>query len=105
MRRWAVYLFNTLSVNLTNPHAHVQVVSDFSSKLGMPKVETIESIDANHIQMAKCKSRSDESYRAIAGVLKQFLKNGSPGADLLIRSAIQTQQEEILNVRQEADTC
>ncbi|KAL8858444.1 MAG: hypothetical protein Q9178_005125, partial [Gyalolechia marmorata] len=71
----------------------------------MPKVETIESIDANHIQMAKCKSRSDESYRAIAGVLKQFLKNGSPGADLLIRSAIQTQQEETLNARQEADTC
>ena len=75
------------------------MVSDFSSKLGLPKVETIESIDANYIQMAKCKIRSDESYRAIASVLKQFLRNKSPGADLLIRSAIQTQQEEILNAR------
>lgn len=81
------------------------MVSDFSSKLGLPKVERIESIDANHMQMAKCKSRSDESYRAIAGVLKQFLKYESPGADLLIRSATQTQQEETLNARQEADIC
>ena len=74
-------------------------MSDFSSKLGLPKVETIESIDANHMQMAKYKSRSNKSYRAIAGVLKQFLTNKSPVADLLIRSATQIQQEETLIAR------
>ncbi|KAL9025121.1 MAG: hypothetical protein Q9196_006007 [Gyalolechia fulgens] len=52
-----------------------KVVSDFSSKLGLPKTETVESIDANHMQMARCTNRSDESYRFVAGVLKQFLKN------------------------------
>ncbi len=83
----------------------MQVVDDFSSKIGLPGVlETPESIDANHMQMAKCKNRADESYRAIAGVLKQFLKGRSPSADLPIRSATQTQQEETSSARQEADT-
>lgn len=84
----------------------MQVVDDFSSKIGLPgALETVESIDANHMQMAKCKNRADESYRAIAGVLKQFLKQRSPSADLPIRSVTQTQQEETSSARQEADTC
>ena len=84
----------------------MQVVDDFSSKIGLPGVlETPESIDANHMQMVKCKNRSDESYRAIAGVLKQFLKKISTRLELPIRSAAQIPQEETLSARQEADTC
>ena len=88
----------------TNPCGQIQVVSDFSSKLGLPKIETTESIDANHMQMARCKDRLDESYRVVAGVLKQFLKGGSFSADLLIRSVTRTQREEIPSAQQEADT-
>ncbi|MCJ1279782.1 hypothetical protein MMC21_007606 [Puttea exsequens] len=83
---------------------HEKVVSDFSSKLGLPGIEIVESIDANHMQMARCKDRLDESYRAIAGVLKQFLKRGSSGADLPIRSVIKMQREATPSVQQEADT-
>jgi hypothetical protein len=50
-------------------------VDDFSSKLDLPRtLETVESIDANHIQMVKCGSREDASYRAISGVLRQFIR-------------------------------
>lgn len=49
-------------------------MDDFSSKLDLPKsVETIEGIDANHMQMARCGDKSDPQYRAIYGVLKQTL--------------------------------
>jgi hypothetical protein len=47
------------------------VVDDFSSKLDLPRgLETVESIDANHMQMARYSSRDDQGYRAISGVLK-----------------------------------
>ena len=83
----------------------MQVVDDFSSRIGLPSVlETPESMDTNHIQMAKCENRLDESYRATAGVLKQFLKGRYLDADLRIRSATQTQQDENLSARQEANT-
>ena len=36
----------------------------------------MESIDANHMQMARCQDRSDENYRAIVGVLRQLLRRG-----------------------------
>ena len=52
-----------------------KVVSDFSSKMGIPKVEIVESIDADHVQMARCLSKSDEVYRSVAGVLQQFMQN------------------------------
>ncbi|KAJ4158226.1 uncharacterized protein LMH87_008759 [Akanthomyces muscarius] len=49
-----------------------KVVDDFSSKLDLPRqLETVETINANHRQMAKCGDRSDPLYRAILGVLKQ----------------------------------
>lgn len=52
------------------------MVDDFSSKLDLPRpLETVESIDANHMQMARCSDRADPRYRAIAGVLKQFMRN------------------------------
>jgi tetratricopeptide (TPR) repeat protein len=53
-----------------------QVVDDFSSKLDLPRaLETVESIDANHMEMARCRNRADPRYRAILGVLKQFMSS------------------------------
>ncbi|KAK4150281.1 putative kinesin light chain [Chaetomidium leptoderma] len=55
---------------------HNKVVGDFSSKLDLPPgLETVESIDANHMQMARCNARADPRYRAILGVLKKFLRS------------------------------
>jgi hypothetical protein len=52
-------------------------VDDFSSKLDLPSaLETVESIDANHMQMARCSSKDDPRYRAIVGVLRQFVRKG-----------------------------
>jgi hypothetical protein len=51
------------------------VVDDFSSKLDLPKeLETVESIDANHVQMTKYSSKDDAGYRAILGVLKGSMR-------------------------------
>lgn len=51
------------------------MVDDFSSKLDLPQaLETIESIDANHMQMARYSSRDDQGYRAISGVLKAYVR-------------------------------
>lgn len=52
-----------------------KVVDDFSSKLDLPTaLETVESIDANHMQMARYYSKNDQGYRAISGVLKSFVR-------------------------------
>jgi len=51
------------------------VVDDFSSKLDLP-FETVESMDANHRQMARCSDREDPRYRDILEVLKQFMRSG-----------------------------
>ncbi|KAG9514269.1 hypothetical protein KCU93_g9818, partial [Aureobasidium melanogenum] len=57
-----------------------KVVDDFSSKLDLPRaLETVESIDANHMQMARYSSRDDEGYRAISGVLKAFVRQELAG--------------------------
>jgi len=54
-----------------------QVVDDYSSKLDLPRpLETVESIDANHMQMARCRNKDDPQYRDILGVIKQFLRTG-----------------------------
>lgn len=48
-----------------------------SSKADLPRsMETVESIDADHMQMVKCGSKSDTSYRAIRGVIKKFTRTG-----------------------------
>ena len=50
-------------------------MDDFSSKLDLPKeIETVESIDANHRQMTKFCSKDDSGYRAISGVIKNFIR-------------------------------
>lgn len=60
----------------------MQVVNNISSKLDLSSsLERVESIDANHMEMVRCVKRSDESYRAIFGVLKQFLKSEEINAD------------------------
>ncbi|KAI9692806.1 MAG: hypothetical protein M1820_009354 [Bogoriella megaspora] len=52
-----------------------KVVDDFSSKLDLPReLETVESINANHMQMARYYRREDEGYRAISSILKAFLR-------------------------------
>jgi hypothetical protein len=58
-------------------------VDDFSSKLDLPMaLETVESIDANHMQMARYCSKDDQGYRAISGVLKSFVRQELDGAKL-----------------------
>jgi len=78
-------------------------VNDFSSKLDLPTLERVESINANHMQMARCRNRSDESYRAIAGVLKQFLKNIDPKTGLPIRPSMPAQPGKPPSAQQEPD--
>jgi hypothetical protein len=52
------------------------VVDDFSSKLDLPRaLETIESIDADHMQMVRYSSRGDEGYRAIFSIFKGYISN------------------------------
>jgi hypothetical protein len=52
-------------------------VDNFSSKLDLAREqETVETIDANHMEMARCSSRDDARYRQICGVLKQFIRTG-----------------------------
>lgn len=61
--------------NATAQKLTSQVVDDFSSKLDLHSgLETVESIDANHREMARCRSTDDPRYRAIAGVLRQFVR-------------------------------
>jgi hypothetical protein len=50
-------------------------VDDFSSKLDLPRtLEIVESIDANHMQMARYSSRDEQGYRAICSLLKNFVR-------------------------------
>ncbi|KAH9865613.1 hypothetical protein J1614_009198 [Plenodomus biglobosus] len=52
-----------------------EVVDDFSSKLDLPRgLETVESIDANHMHMARYSSRDDQGYRVISVVLKACVR-------------------------------
>ncbi|TRX96992.1 hypothetical protein FHL15_002298 [Xylaria flabelliformis] len=56
---------------------HGKVVDDYSSKVGLPPAfETVESIDANHMQIARCRNKADPQYRDIVGVLKHFIRSG-----------------------------
>lgn len=58
------------------------MVDDFSSKLDLPRqLETVESMDANHMQMARCSKRADPRYHAILGVLKQSMRNATLDRD------------------------
>ncbi|KAI1170462.1 hypothetical protein F4777DRAFT_583864 [Nemania sp. FL0916] len=53
-----------------------KIVEDFSSTVGLPQqLEMTESIDANHMQMARCRDKTDPRYQAISGVLTQFIRS------------------------------
>ena len=68
-------------------------MDDFSSKLDLPRaIETVESIDVNHLEMAKCHDRKDPRYRAILGVLNQYMRSrGSGGAnDVRVKPILQS---------------
>ncbi|KAI9685382.1 MAG: hypothetical protein M1822_004513 [Bathelium mastoideum] len=55
-----------------------KVVDDFSSKLDLPNpLEIVESIDANHMQMARYSSNEDEGYIAVSGILREFVRQES----------------------------
>lgn len=50
-------------------------MDNFSSKLDLAREqETVETLHANHMEMARCSSRDDARYRQIYGVLKQFIR-------------------------------
>lgn len=54
-------------------------MDNFSSKLDLAREqEIVETIDANHMEMARCSSRDEACYRQIYGVLKQFIRTGLP---------------------------
>lgn len=54
-----------------------QVVDDISSKLGLPSLEAVETIDADHRQMVKCSNKEDPRYEAIHDVLRDFIDSMS----------------------------
>ncbi|KAK4163332.1 Alpha/Beta hydrolase protein [Cladorrhinum sp. PSN259] len=59
---------------------HGKIVEDFSSKLGLPRnMETVETMDADHREMARCHDRSDPKYKAICEVLRQIVVD-APGS-------------------------
>lgn len=60
-----------------------KIVDDFSSKLGLPSIqETVETIDADHRDMARFGSISDSGYRDISGVLKLFIRDRLKATEL-----------------------
>lgn len=63
-----------LSIGLNIDRDPLQVVSDFSSKLDLRGIETVESIDANHMEMARCTGRTDERYQVIMKVLRNSVR-------------------------------
>jgi hypothetical protein len=76
----------------------VQVVDDFSSKLDLPRtLETVESIDANHMQMARYSSKDDQGYRAISGVLKATIREGMDSGSPAQQAQNKTLQQHTAN--------
>lgn len=68
-----------------------QVVDDYSSKLGLPQsLEAVESIDADHRQMARCRDKADPQYRAIVGVLQHFINRMAVNGTLQEQPSIPT---------------
>ena len=66
----------------------MKVVDDFSSKVDLASVqETVETIDANHMQMTKYSSRDDSGYRAVSGVLKAFIERQLKAQKVLLTKA------------------
>jgi hypothetical protein len=61
------------------PNGSLKVVDNFSSKLDLPReIETVETIDANHMAMVRYPSKEDAGYKAVSGVLKNFIRKDLP---------------------------
>lgn len=56
------------------------MVEDFSSKIGH-ELETVEIIDGNHMEMARCSDKSDEHYHAIVSILRKFVRSFQVGGN------------------------
>lgn len=57
-----------------------KVVEDYSSKMES-SYETVQTIDANHMEMARYGTRDDDGYNKVCGTLRIFLKNLETGED------------------------
>jgi hypothetical protein len=58
---------------------HGKVVEDWSSKCDLPRsLEVVESMDANHMQMARSSSKDDPRYEVISAVLRQYIRKHLP---------------------------
>ena len=55
-----------------------KVVEDDSSKMES-SYETVQTIDANHMEMARYETRDDDGYNKVLGALKIFLKTLETG--------------------------
>ncbi|KAI1647572.1 uncharacterized protein F4817DRAFT_103194 [Daldinia loculata] len=54
-----------------------KVVNDDSSKVDLPEtLEVVETLDADHMQMARCSNRADQQYDSISGVIQLFIAGG-----------------------------
>lgn len=49
------------------------MVEDDSSKMDS-SYKTVQTIDANHMEMAQYENRDDDGYNKVLGALKMFLK-------------------------------
>ncbi|APA08683.1 hypothetical protein sscle_04g034530 [Sclerotinia sclerotiorum 1980 UF-70] len=77
---------------------HGKIVNDFSSKLDLPQtLETVESINANHMEMARCSNRAESQYRAILGVLRQVIRNLSLNKNISLRDEHSTENTTTFN--------
>ncbi|KAI1455276.1 hypothetical protein F4805DRAFT_468791 [Annulohypoxylon moriforme] len=54
---------------------HGKVVDNSSSKVGLPQFEIVESIDADHMQMARCDNKTDPPYSVLSKVIRQFIRD------------------------------
>lgn len=61
-------------------------------------MEMVESIDADHRQMARCVTRSSAHYRAILDVLKTFVQAVPPGKDGLTPQVSGLQSNPVVEV-------
>ncbi|KAI8966751.1 TPR-like protein [Daldinia sp. FL1419] len=56
---------------------HDKVVPDFSSKVGISEAfEVVETLDADHMQMARCTRPTDQLYSSLLKIIKQFVAGG-----------------------------
>lgn len=87
----------------------MKAADDFSSKINLPSAqETVETIDANHMQTTKYGSKDDAGYQAVSGILKAFIKWLLKAQEVMLVEVIlsscmlitipQAQLQELINI-------